>query len=104
MASEGLIYVVLEYGEIDLARLLVKMQKAKGGVPEAAAGFGVAGEAASGGESCIDENFVRLYWQVCGWQVVADSNAVESDSGVFVYMEASLTTQCIDQDFQIVEL
>ncbi len=46
--AEGLIYMVQEYGEIDLARLLAKHEAARrtgSGVDE------------------IDENFVRLYWQ-----------------------------------------
>ena len=47
VGQEGLIYMVLEYGETDLARLLVKQdkQRREEGLP----GF--------------DENFVRLYWQ-----------------------------------------
>ncbi|KAK9828905.1 hypothetical protein WJX72_002702 [[Myrmecia] bisecta] len=45
--AEGLIYMVLEYGDIDLARLLAKHEKARG--------EGRPGE--------VDENFVRLYWQ-----------------------------------------
>jgi hypothetical protein len=43
---EGLIYMVLEYGEIDLAHLLTKQSQKSGGRP--------------------DGNFVRHYWQqVC---------------------------------------
>lgn len=47
--EEGLIYMVLEYGDIDLARLLHNHEEArrKGG----------------GSEGEIDENFIRLYWQ-----------------------------------------
>lgn len=38
--------MVLEYGDIDLARLLAKHEKAR----------------KEGGED-LDENFIRLYWQ-----------------------------------------
>jgi hypothetical protein len=45
--SEGVIFMVLEYGDIDLARLLAKQEKAR----------------RDGGAADIDENFIRLYWQ-----------------------------------------
>ena len=45
--GEGLIYMVLEYGDIDLARLLQRHEAAQ---REAAAAE-------------LDENFIRLYWQ-----------------------------------------
>ena len=45
--SEGLIYMVLEYGDIDLA-------------PAAAAHEAAQRE---GGSTELDENFIRLYWQ-----------------------------------------
>ena len=45
--SEGLIYMVLEYGDIDLARLLAKHEKSRG----------------EGHAGTVDENFIRLYWQ-----------------------------------------
>lgn len=45
--SEGIIYMVLEYGDIDLARLLAKHEKAR----------------REGGSEDLDENFIRLYWQ-----------------------------------------
>jgi hypothetical protein len=45
--SDGLIYMVLEYGDIDLARLLAKHEKAQ----------------REGGVTDLDENFIRLYWQ-----------------------------------------
>ncbi|KAI7845303.1 hypothetical protein COHA_001145 [Chlorella ohadii] len=48
--SEGLIYMVLEYGDIDLARLLQKHEKARR-------------ELAGGEVEDIDENFIRLYWE-----------------------------------------
>ncbi len=45
--GEGLIYMVMEYGDIDLARLLARHEAAQRerGAPEP------------------DENFIRLYWQ-----------------------------------------
>ena len=46
--SEGLIYMVLEYGDIDLARLLAKHEQAR---------------REGGGADDLDENFIRLYWQ-----------------------------------------
>ena len=46
--AEGLIYMVLECGDIDLARLLVKHEQAR---------------REGGGADDIDENFIRLYWQ-----------------------------------------
>ena len=45
--AEGTIYMVLEYGDIDLARLLAKHEKAH----------------REGGSDELDENFIRLYWQ-----------------------------------------
>ena len=45
--SEGLIYMVLEYGDIDLARLLQRHEAAQ----------------KEGGCTELDENFIRLYWQ-----------------------------------------
>ena len=54
--EQGLIYMVLECGEVDLARLLYNHEEAKRRDRSAA-----EVEAAAGGQ--IDENFVRLYWQ-----------------------------------------
>jgi len=45
--GEGLIYMVLEYGDIDLARLLARHEAAQ----------------REGGATDLDENFIRLYWQ-----------------------------------------
>ena len=45
--GEGLIYMVLEYGDIDLARLLARHEAAQ----------------REAGASELDENFIRLYWQ-----------------------------------------
>lgn len=47
--DEGLIYMVQEYGEIDLARLLAKHDAAR--------------KEAGALKDNIDENFIRLYWQ-----------------------------------------
>lgn len=47
--DEGLIYMVQEYGEIDLARLLAKHDAAR--------------KEAGARKENIDENFIRLYWQ-----------------------------------------
>lgn len=47
--EEGLIYMVQEYGEIDLARLLAKHDAAR--------------REAGNLRDNIDENFIRLYWQ-----------------------------------------
>jgi serine/threonine-protein kinase TTK/MPS1 len=52
--EEGLIYMVQEYGEIDLARLLAKHEAGR------RAGGGAAG---GGGGGELDDNFIRLYWQ-----------------------------------------
>lgn len=58
--EEGLIYMVQEYGEIDLARLLAKHDAAR--------------REAGNLRDSIDENFIRLYWQqmlqvrtACAW-------------------------------------
>ena len=53
--TEGLIYVVLEYGEIDLARLLSKREK-----QARAKGKGAANSQSNAG--MIDDNFLRLYF------------------------------------------
>ena len=47
VAAEGVIYMVLEYGDIDLARLLGKQEAAR----------------RAAGNVQPDENFIRLYWQ-----------------------------------------
>ncbi len=59
--NEGLIYMVLEYGDIDLARLLAKHEKAQ----------------RDGGVTDLDENFIRLYWQQM-LQVLEVNNLNES--------------------------
>ena len=49
VAADGVIYMVLEYGDIDLARLLAKQEAAR------------RDQHATGAQP--DENFIRLYWQ-----------------------------------------
>jgi hypothetical protein len=49
VAADGVIFMVLEYGDIDLARLLAKQEAAR------------RDQAAAGAQP--DENFIRLYWQ-----------------------------------------
>lgn len=64
--NEGLIYMVQEYGEIDLARLLAKHEAAR---------------RQGGGADEIDENFIRLYWQqmLRAVHTVHDLRIVHSD-------------------------
>ena len=45
--EDNLIYVVLEYGDIDLARLIARHEKRR----------------RLEGAVDLDENFIRLYWQ-----------------------------------------
>lgn len=47
VAAEGVIYMVLEYGDIDLAHMLAKQEAAR----------------RAAGDTDPDENFIRLYWQ-----------------------------------------
>lgn len=47
MAADGVIYMVLEYGDIDLAHMLAKQEAAR----------------RTAGDTEPDENFIRLYWQ-----------------------------------------
>lgn len=53
--EEGLIYMVLEYGDIDLARLLHNHEEARRRAAIDSTGVS--------GPGTMDENFVRLYWQ-----------------------------------------
>ncbi|KAF8072718.1 MPS1 [Scenedesmus sp. PABB004] len=59
--EEGLIYMVQEYGEIDLARLLAKHDAPRRAA--AAGGGGAPGAAGALLSEALDENFIRLYWQ-----------------------------------------
>jgi serine/threonine-protein kinase TTK/MPS1 len=85
--TEGLIYVVLEYGEIDLARLLSKREKqarAKGN-----AGAGVQSNA-----GMIDDNFLRLYFEqmVEAVGTIHEQKIVHSDlkPANFLFVEGAL--------------
>jgi len=74
--AEGLIYMVQEYGEIDLARLLSKHDTAR----REAAG---AGEQRTLLQDNLDENFIRLYWQqmlqvCCMWQQLSETPGAAS--------------------------
>lgn len=51
--SEALIFMVLEYGDIDLARLLQKQETARK----------ERGTSSPDLPNTVDENFIRLYWQ-----------------------------------------
>jgi len=51
--DDGYIYMVLEYGEIDLAHMLSQKWKELGGSNET-----------------IDENWLRFYWQVSNLQTI----------------------------------
>lgn len=65
--QEKVIYMVLEYGEIDLASLLKKMQQQQKKKAALAADEGSESadkNASSKTAGAIGENFLRLYWQV----------------------------------------
>ena len=70
----GLIFVVLEYGEIDLARLLSRRDRERNGA--------------------LDENFVRLYWQQMleAVQTIHAERIVHSDlkPANFLFVEGTL--------------
>ena len=93
--SEGLIYVVLEYGEIDLARLLSKREKqAKArsrSLSSAAPGGGSSGGGSSG---MIDDNFLRLYFEqmVEAVGTIHEQKIVHSDlkPANFLFVEGAL--------------
>ena len=70
----GLIFVVLEYGEIDLARLLSRRDRERNGA--------------------VDENFLRLYWQQMleAVQTIHEARIVHSDlkPANFLFVEGTL--------------
>lgn len=87
--AEKLIYVVLEYGDIDLALLLAKAEK-RGGNGNGNGGNGKGGSnanASAGGNktsssySGPDGNFIRLYWQqmLRAVETIHDHRIVHSD-------------------------
>eukprot|EP00983_Pelagomonas_calceolata_P085146 1156499-Pelagomonas_calceolata.AAC.7 len=68
--EECLIYMVLEYGDIDLARLLQNHEEARrrqlahgSASGSSSNGSGACAHSVAGGSGEIDENFIRLYWQ-----------------------------------------
>ena len=61
--DQGLIYMVLEYGDIDLARLLHNHHEALTARKAAKAVQKGEGQEGLSSEAMMDENFVRLYWQ-----------------------------------------
>ena len=85
--AEGLIYVVLEYGEIDLARLLNKREK------QARAKLRDGGEREKGG-AMIDDNFLRLYFEqmVEAVGTIHEQKIVHSDlkPANFLFVEGAL--------------
>eukprot|EP00963_Diacronema_lutheri_P001203 scaffold76_cov363-Pavlova_lutheri.AAC.15 len=77
LGREGIILMVLEYGDIDLARLLQKRVKAR-----------------NEGEAAIDDNFLRLYWQQMleAVQTIHKERIVHSDlkPANFLFVEGQL--------------
>lgn len=77
LGREGIILMVLEYGDIDLARLLQKRVKAR-----------------KEGEAAIDDNFLRLYWQQMleAVQTIHKERIVHSDlkPANFLFVEGQL--------------
>jgi len=73
VAADGVIYMVLEYGDIDLARLLAKQESAR--------------RTAAGAQP--DENFIRLYWQ----QMLQVRRVGRTRAGCSVHVTA-LTSSC----------
>jgi serine/threonine-protein kinase TTK/MPS1 len=75
--EQGLIYMVLEYGDIDLARLLhnhheelaARRNERNSFAPSSSSSAAVGGQGGGGGRGggeeppLLDENFVRLHWQ-----------------------------------------
>lgn len=77
LGREGIILMVLEYGDIDLARLLQKRVKTR-----------------KEGEAAIDDNFLRLYWQQMleAVQTIHKERIVHSDlkPANFLFVEGQL--------------
>ena len=86
--AEGLIYVVLEYGEIDLARLLSKREK------QARARGEKEGRGPTNGAGMIDDNFLRLYFEqmVEAVGTIHEQKIVHSDlkPANFLFVEGAL--------------
>ena len=82
MRGQRIIYMVLEYGETDLAKLLAKQERAR----------------QQNGASDLDENFIRLYWQQM-LQAVAtihDERIVHSDLKPANFLMVEGTLKLID--------
>ncbi len=60
---DGIIYMVLECGDIDLAKLLQRHEAALQERRRGNGSNGVTGNQPNAGEHFVDENFVRLYWE-----------------------------------------
>ena len=86
--AEGLIYVVLEYGEIDLARLLSKREK------QARARGEKEGRGPTSGAGMIDDNCLRLYFEqmVEAVGTIHEQKIVHSDlkPANFLFVEGAL--------------
>jgi len=91
--SEGLIYVVLEYGEIDLARLLSKREKQAKARSKSLASA-ASGGGSSGSSGMIDDNFLRLYFEqmVEAVGTIHEQKIVHSDlkPANFLFVEGAL--------------
>eukprot|EP00854_Cymbomonas_tetramitiformis_P016276 gene16276-19315_t len=83
--GEGVIYMLLEYGEIDLARLLQKHEKAR-------KAQGMRGKEAAG--ATVDENFIRCHWQEMleAVHTIHEARIVHSDlkPANFLFVERTL--------------
>ena len=92
--NEGLIYVVLEYGEIDLARLLSKREKQRVAAEAKAKKTGGGKASPPGGVGMIDDNFLRLYFEqmVEAVGTIHESKIVHSDlkPANFLFVEGVL--------------
>jgi serine/threonine-protein kinase TTK/MPS1 len=79
LRESGLIYMVLEYGEVDLARLLQRREKAR---------------TAEGQQNKIDLNFIRLHWQQMleAVHIIHEERIVHSDlkPANFLFVEGIL--------------
>ena len=85
-------YVVLEYGEIDLARLLSKREKQRVAADKAKVAAG--GKAKPAGANRIDDNFLRLYFEqmVEAVGTIHEQKIVHSDlkPANFMFVEGAL--------------
>ena len=79
--DSGIIYMILEYGEVDLARLLQKRERARR-------------DAEGQSSSKIDLNFIRLHWQQMleAVHIIHEERIVHSDlkPANFLFVEGVL--------------